>query len=144
MDIRRPPRRDPDGLGTILTEALDLLSQAGQGFGELVTSHLRMVVATDHVARHYILPSSAWGSTFEDQSRINARVLACKLVWAAAAIRLARDAKATGLPVNRAGISAACWDAQQRFLRQFPDADEWIEYMEPDQEGDDGPIAGAA
>jgi hypothetical protein len=127
----------------VLSDALGRLSRAGQGFGELVTSHLRMVVATDHVAQAYVLPSSAWGSTFQDQARTNGHVLACHLVWAATAIRLARDAKAAGRKADRSAISDACWAAQQRFLNQFDDAEEWIEYMRPGSDSD-GPAAGAA
>jgi len=127
----------------VLRDALERLSEAGQGFGELVTSHLRMVVAVDHLAHAYVLSSSAWGSTFQDQSRTDGHILACKLIWAAVAIRLARDAKASGHPLDRFAISAACWEAQQRFLRQFDDAEEWIAYMRPANDPRD-PGTGAA
>jgi hypothetical protein len=140
MDVRRPPNRDPEALGGILSDALERLSHAGQGFGELVTSHLRMVVATDHLAQAYVLPTSAWASTFQDQSRSNGHVLACKLIWAATSIRLARDARAAGRPIDRITVREACWTAQQRFLRRFGDADEWIDYMKPggDMDADSG------
>ena len=143
MDLRRPPQRDPAGLERVLTEALERLSRAGQGFGELVTSHVRLVVAVDHVVQAYVLSSRAWGSTFQDPSRTNGHILACKLVWAAAAIRLARDAKAFGRAMDRDAIRDACWQAQQRYLRQFPDAEEWIDYMNPNRDSG-GSAAGAA
>jgi hypothetical protein len=143
MDLRKPPRRDPGRLQSVLGDALERLSHAGQGFGELVTSHLRMVVAVDHVAQAYILSSSAWGSTFQDQSRTNGHILACKLIWAATSIRLARDAKRAGRPLNTVAIRDAAWEAQQRFLHQFGDAEEWIAYMQPEG-GADGPASGTA
>jgi hypothetical protein len=143
MDLRKPPLRDPEGLQGVLGDALDRVSHAGQGFGELVTSHLRMVVATDQVAQAYVLSSSAWASTFQDQSRTNGHILVCKLIWAATSIRLARDAQRANRALDTATIRDAAWDAQQRFLHQFADAEEWIAYMQPGR-GADGPAPGAA
>jgi hypothetical protein len=143
MDIRRPPHHDPEGLGRVLSDALAHLSNAKQGFGELVTSHLRMVLATDAALSPYFLPNSVWASTFQDLSRTNAYVLACQLIWAATSIRLARNARAARHPIDKGVIAAAAWDAQERFLRQFSGAEEWIEYMRPDQDtaSDAGPGA---
>jgi hypothetical protein len=144
MDIRRPPHRDPEGLGRVLGDALAHLSQAKQGFGELVTSHLRMVLATDSSACAYYLPNSVWASTFQDQSRTNSYILACHLIWAATSIRLARDAHAGRRSIEQTVIAAAAWEAQQRFLRQFPGAEEWIDYMRPDLDPADHSGPGAA
>lgn len=141
MDIRKSPNHDPHTLEKTLTDALERLSIAGQGFGELVTSHLLMVVATDYVGQAYVLPSRVWASTFQDRSRTDGHILACMLIWAATSIRLARDAKAAGQPLKRISVRNACWNAQQRFLRQFDDAEMWIDYMDPSRDrglGEDG------
>ena len=144
MDIRRPPKRNPEALRRVLNDALGRLSAAGQGFGELVTSHLRTVVATDDVRQEYALPTSAWGSTFEGQSSTNGHFVACELIWAATAIRLARDAKAAGRHPDLTAMREACWAAQQRFLHQFDDADVWIDYLKPNLGPDSGMTNGAA
>jgi hypothetical protein len=144
MDVRSEQTRDPEALKRVLDDALSRLSCAGQGFGELVTSHLRIVVAVDEPADAYILPQSAWRSTFQGQSRTSGHLLACRLIWAATAIRLARDAKAVGRRVGSEAIRKACWAAQRRFLSQFDNAQEWIRYMDPDLDRDVGSGPGAA
>lgn len=137
MDVRRAPRHDPDALKAVLTEALERLSAARNGFGELVVDHLRLVVAADHVEKHYDLGASAWGSRFQGRERYDAHYLACHLIWAATAVRLARDAAHAKQSFDRARVRAACWEAQKRYLGQFADAEDWIEYMDPDNHASD-------
>ena len=132
MDIRGRYHRDPARLEAVLSTALGKLSQAGQGFGELVTSHLVLVVASDRLRRHYIISKRVWASRFQDAARTDAHMLACQLIWAATAIRLARDTRQAGQALDRATIRQRCWDAQRRFLSAFDDAEEWIEHMDPD------------
>jgi len=136
MDMRGPESRDPDALVAITSEALDLLSAAKQGFGELVTSHLTSLWAVDELKRHYVLDHRAYASTFAGAERSNPMYLACHLIWAATMIRLARDARAIGRPLDRSSARHVAWLAQKRFLEAFDDPEEWIESMRPEGESD--------
>jgi hypothetical protein len=58
-------------------------------------------------------------------------LFACRLISAATVIRLRRNAELAGARLDDRSLDRACWDAQERFLRQFEGADEWISYMAP-------------
>jgi hypothetical protein len=132
VDLRHGAARDPEGLERVLSDALEHLSYAGQGFGELVTSHLQTVVAMDRVTHGWAPGKSAWASNFQGMARTNGHFVACQLVWYATAIRLERDRKASGRALNKTAMRDACRAAQERYLRQFDDAEQWIRYMDPD------------
>jgi len=42
-----------------------------------------------------------------------------------------RDARHSRRKILDSRVEEACWDAQQRFLRQFPDGEWWIDRMRP-------------
>jgi len=130
-DWRRPPSRAPERAVALTSDALSELSTAGQGFGELVTSHLRFVVAVDDVTRQIGISPRAFIATF-DESVWDARTLAARLVWAATAVRLGHNAMAAGRELNAAGARVACREAQRRFLQQFGDWEEWVARLDPE------------
>jgi hypothetical protein len=116
-------------LEVVLKHALRLISLAKGGFGELVTSHLKLVGAVrlrDPAAwtsvRGYISP-------FRGHEGTNSQYLACQLVWAATFIRLCHDSFALGKEPELIGIREAAVEAQLRFVRQFENSDEWSAYL---------------
>jgi hypothetical protein len=145
MDWRpRLPEGAPEPI-PVVSDALRRISAAGQGFGELVASHLRTVIITHDLPSEVVPGTRAWVTNFSRAEARNSHYLACRLIWVATATRLARDAKRSGKPLDSGQVRRACWDAQRRFLLQFEDAERWIEHMDPDNhETDDPPTGGAA
>jgi hypothetical protein len=116
-----------------LREASKSVSVAGGGFGELVGSHLRLVAAVNS-KRGWVAPYvGGYVSSFPPIEVSNPYLLACRLVWAATVIRLSQDAFASKVPRDMAAIRRAAHEAQLRFVRQFPDNSEWVEYLEEDR-----------
>lgn len=114
---------------TILTRALGLISTAKGGFGELVTSHLKFVGAVSGRPPYISTNMRGYISRFRGPEATSETYLACELVWAATYIRLSRDAAALNTPPNKEQIRKAAYEAQLRFVRQFPDADEWVGFL---------------
>jgi hypothetical protein len=113
----------------VLTRSLNLISAAKGGFGELVTSHLKLVVAVDagqpYVSRH----ARAYVSHFHGPEATNGQYLACQLIWAATFIRLSRDAVAHRVKPDLVAIREFALASQLRFVRQFPESDTWSSYL---------------
>jgi hypothetical protein len=145
MDLRRKELRNPAELVRVTSEALSRISAAGQGFGELVTSHLQAVVAAEDPSTTTAVSVRAYASDFRGHEAQNGHYLACQLVWAATATRLTWDARRTKRVIDQNALRDACWEAQKRFLSQFQNAYEWIEYLDPDHPHPPGsPLPGAA
>jgi hypothetical protein len=116
-------------------EALEMISSARAGFGELVTGHLRLVVVSGTAwdiaaptARAYITPLGR-------HSRSNSQYLACRLIWAATWIRLVRDMDAQGRRRDYELVRRAALESQVRFVHQFPDPTEWEQYLRRSAQG---------
>jgi hypothetical protein len=109
---------------------LSSIKAAKAGFSELVVDHLRFVAAMD-VSRGEIQASvRGYVHPFVGPARTNGHALACRLVWVATCIPLERDAAAHRKPFDEGAIIRAANEAQRRFVQQFPNAEEWIEYLE--------------
>jgi hypothetical protein len=113
-----------------LAKALDVIANAKGGFGELVKSHLRLVSAIRVPHAYASQNSRAYVSAFRGHEATNSRYLACQLVWAATFIRLSRDALASTNAIDKASVRRAAYEAQLRFVRQFGDSEQWVEYLE--------------
>ncbi len=133
MDIRPKSSRNPQAIVDITRRALNRISDAGQGFGELVTSHLDTVVAAENPLLTIGVSVRTYASDFRGHEGKNGHYLACHLVWAATAVRFAWNARQRGTDLDSATTHQACWEAVKRFLAQFENAYAWIEYMDPDQ-----------
>jgi hypothetical protein len=145
MDLRGKNTRHPNALTAVVRDALERLSAARQGFGELVTSHLHTIVAVDERTRAIWVKERVFASQFRGPEQNSGHYLACQLIWTATAIRLTRDWRAAGRSLDRVHVRQACWEAQKRFLEQFNDAEVWIRHMDPDNHSTDArPDSGAA
>ncbi len=129
LDVRGASEEEKSHLVRCLTDALEMITTARAGFGELVTGHLRLVVASGTawdlatpMARAYITP-------FGRYSQDNSQYLACRLIWAATCIRLIRDTDAQRLPRDYPTVLRSALEAQIRFVQQFPDATDWEQYL---------------
>jgi hypothetical protein len=129
MDMRPDRRADGHEVLELIGQAIDWISTAKAGFGELVTSHLRLVVAMPSDSERALPTVRIYVSPFEGHERRNSQYLACRLIWAATYIRLARDADARRSPRDEVAIQRACYDAQVRFAKQFEGWEEWVEYL---------------
>jgi hypothetical protein len=122
--------RPASEIEAVLTSALQLISLAKGGFGELVTSHLGLVAALK-VAKPYACVSvQAYISPFRGHEASNSEYLACQLVWAATYIRLARNAAAHGRTPEIGPSRDAAFQAQLRFVQQFANGEEWFTYLQ--------------
>ena len=116
----------------MVSEALERLSLAGQGFGELITSHLRLVAfmqpASDFALPYlqiYVLPLTA-------DAKRSSHLMACQLVWAATVVRLCRDRLHFGHAIMDESINQAARNAQLRFLKQFRGWEVWAKALHLD------------
>lgn len=122
--------RPASDVRAVLDSAMDRISRAKGGFGELVTSHLRFVTALDAPAPVVVVYARGYVSPFQPPEMTNAHFLACRIIWAATYVRLSREALARGAERDLNAIRNAAYEAQLRFTKQFSDAAEWIEYLE--------------
>jgi hypothetical protein len=126
--------RPAKGIASAFTEAMERISVAKGGFGELVGSHLRFVAALNSGKSWVVTYARGYISSFDHVEVENPHVLACRLVWAATVIRLSHDAFAKGNRADLAKFGETAHDAQLRFVRQFPDAERWVDYLESHRE----------
>lgn len=120
---------DTARLGAILKEAMSRISAAKAGFGELVVSNLQLVVAIDSGGN--VSPAAkVYVSKFDGVEGRNSHYAACRLIWAATYIRLHRNLTYRGSQADETVIRAKALDEQLRFVRQFPDSDEWVAFLE--------------
>jgi len=133
FDVRPRARRDLPHLTAHVTEALRRLSAAGQGFGELVTSHLDGVVASSSGRVGAVASVRGYISTFDGIEAKSAHLLACNLVLAATVVRLTRDAERSGSQANAEHLKRTSAKVLRRFLMRFDQADEWISYFDLDK-----------
>jgi len=129
LDLRADRFMDNDQLETVLSEALEHITAARAGFGELVSSHLRQVVAVDAPYESVSPLARSYYTTFPARDRRSTFYLACKLVWAATFIRLLRNHAWWRRSARTKQARAAAREAQFRFVRQFPDAEVWEDYL---------------
>jgi hypothetical protein len=129
-NTRVTDERAPESVVAQVGAALQLISEAKQGFGELVADHLRQVIVATGVRVLSVNPPAYWES-FDWEDTVDPHQVACLLVWAATAIRLYRDARRSRRRLADSQVENACWEAQQRFLKQLPDGDWWIDRMRP-------------
>jgi hypothetical protein len=128
MDLRTDRFRDTQQLEIALQEAVDHIAAAKAGFGELVTSYLRQVVATDF--QESVSPfAQTYYTTFPAVDRRNTVLLACNLVWAATIIRTMRNQPIWRRRAYWAQAHLHAREARLRFVRQFPNPDEWERYF---------------
>jgi hypothetical protein len=129
LDLRTDRFLDHDQPAEVLKEALGHVTAAKGGFGELVTSHLRQVVAVDLPAENVSAFARSYYTTFPARDRRSTFWLACKLVWAATFIRIMRNQPWWRRAAARKGARASAREAQLRFVRQFPDSQRWEDYI---------------
>lgn len=130
FDLRSSKERNRDEVRQVLQDALERLSAAKSGFGELITDHLRMVAVMPAPRGRVLFKLKAYVCPFDGAERKSGHYLACRLIWAATTLRLTRDRLAHNLPVDAAAIEAAARQAQMRFLRQFDGWEEWAKALD--------------
>jgi hypothetical protein len=113
----------------VLAEAVATIRAGGGGFGELVLSHLRFVAAVDHPTGWVAVSAKGFVCPFGRRIVESSRLLACRLVWAATVVRLARDAMASAEAPSPQALARAAEEVQQRFLSQFPASESWTQYL---------------
>ena len=130
LDLRGPREREPADLKPVLRDALQRLSDAKGGFGELVTAHLRLVVAANVPKERVLHQQRAYVCRFDGDAARDGLYFACLLIWAAVSSRLARDQEAYRTTPDRAAIRQAAQDAQLRFIKQHPDWEHWADVLQ--------------
>jgi hypothetical protein len=130
FDLRSSGERDRGQARRMLQDALERLSAAKGGFGELIADHLRMVAIMRVPHGRVVFKLRAYVCPFGGAERTSGHYLACKLIWAATTLRLSRDKLAHNLPVDPATIEAAARQAQLRFLQQFDGWEEWAKLLD--------------
>lgn len=133
MSIRlydlRPRRRKAEDLRPVLREALRWIATAGSGFPELVSDHLKTIVAADVPSDRVLHRLQAYLTRFDAPKNDDARFLATQLVWVATSSRLARDQEAHRDNPDTSAIAAAARAAQLRFVQRFPDWERWADSL---------------
>jgi hypothetical protein len=129
VDLRADRNFDHDQIKRVLNEALGHIRAAQGGFPELVNDHLRRVVAVDSSLESASPLAQAFYTDFRAADRRNTFYLACRLVWAATFIRLMRNHRWWRRGRYRHRARAAAQETQLRFVRQFPDAERWENYL---------------
>jgi hypothetical protein len=136
IDMRSGRLASHNQLRTTITEALELIAGAGQAFRELVESEIQRIVAVDasRKSRGSASPlTHTYVSPFIGLEAHHSRLLACHLVWVAEYHRQFFLARSMGLALDPASVAHACFDTQVAFVKTFPDAPDWLEYLQLQQ-----------
>lgn len=129
MDARPVHDRTSASSTQLVEDALERISTASQGFGELVADHLQLVAFMD-VNADFALPYlKTYVTPLRSGKRPSGHMIACQLVWAATVIRLSRDRLQFGRDADDKEIIGAAERAQLRFIQQFPNWEEWAESL---------------
>lgn len=129
LDLRPPEMRTPSDLRPVLAEALRFISEARGGFGEIVTSHLKLIVAANVPRERVLHRERSYVCRFQGDEARSGFYLACLLVWAAVSSRLARDQEEHRPSPDLEAIRTAAQGAQLRFIKQFPDWEHWADQL---------------
>lgn len=129
LDLRRRQGGEGPDLRPVLEEALRRLSLAGDGFGELVTSHLQTIVVAADLPTRVLHKEKVFVWRLAEGELMDGHHLACLLVWAAVSGRLARDQEAHRTKPDLEAIRTAAQNAQLRFIRHFSDWEYWADTL---------------
>lgn len=129
-DLRADRHSDSDQVEAVFREAAGHLQEFGGEFHRLVTSFIETIVVLDEPGERVSWLGRTYSTTLPVRVRRNTFYLACRLVWVAGYIRaLAAIPWYRRLPYRRSARQAGrnSWIA---FVRQFPDAEEWVRYLD--------------
>ena len=130
IDLRPSAERQPQTPVAQLGAALERISAANQGFGELVADHLRRIVIAPSPGIVASRTPAYW-ETANAIAHADPLELASILVYVATWVRLRRDARAFRRRLRIPALRQASWAAQTRFLECFPDGSWWIDRLRP-------------
>lgn len=114
-------------LAPVLEQALERVAVAGERYEHLVRDNLRFVAAANVREDYASVPAQGYVSSFKHSEAASPHYLASNLIWAAEFIRFRRSLPGAQ---DKAAAYAAAKNAQLRFVREFPDAEPWVEYIE--------------
>jgi hypothetical protein len=129
-DLRDDRHSDNDQVEAVFREAAGYLQESGGEFHNLVVSYIKTIVVLDEPGERVSWVGRTYSTTLPVRVRRNTFYLASRLVWAAGYIRaLAAIPWYRRLPYRRSAQQAGrnSWIA---FVRQFPDAEEWVRYLD--------------
>jgi hypothetical protein len=136
MEVSEYTPEQSERIRNTLAGAMRELAQVDGGFSDAVTSQLRMVVAM-RVAGPPIAGAAVWVrayiSRFDGAEATSARALACRLLWAAVYTKLHIEADRMGVVADETSIRQACFEEEVRFVKNFENWPDWLEYIQRDQ-----------
>lgn len=128
LDARVPARRAAAPLASAVARALELLTHAGEGLAELVPAHVAtLAVMGDRP--HFAAPHLRLYLMSDDAFSESPHAVACRLVWAATVIRLARDRLHFDQVVDGAAVLEQARLAQLRYLQRFDGWEAWADAL---------------
>lgn len=134
QDLREDRHTDHDQVEAVFREAIAHLQQYGGDFHTLVTSNIEQVVVLDSPEERVSWIGRTYATTLPIRVRRSTFYLACRLVWAAGYMKALRSIPwYRRLPARRSA-RAAGRNAWVAFVRQFPDSEEWEQYLKEHQD----------
>ena len=109
---------------------LSIVSRTREVVSVSSSSHLRFMATLKAPRSAVLVHARGYVWPFPALELRNPHFLACRIMWATTYVRLSRDALARGAPRDLEAIRQTSYDAQLHFTKQFPDAQEWIGYLE--------------
>ena len=116
-------------LSPVLEEALSRIAVAGDEHRSLVDNNLRFVAATNVRADYVSVPARGYVTAFTNAEATSPHYLAANLIWAAEFIRVQQAARVAGRRTTVEQVQQAAKAAQARFVSEFPDSDQWIDFL---------------
>jgi hypothetical protein len=117
-------------LAPVLEQALDRIAIAGTPYRTLVKDNLKFVAAANIRDAYVSVPARGYVSAFRNSEVVSPHYLAANLVWAAEFIRFQQSEPILGRKSSGAAARTAARNAQLRFVREFPDSDAWVAFLE--------------
>ncbi len=111
----------------LFREAMRFVEMSGEDLNQVLVNNLRRIALVRGRSR-IAVAEGKYGTTLLGVEGRNSFYLACRLLWVAKYIELARETR--GFRRNDSAIRNASFDAVAEFASRFPEGDEWIRYME--------------
>ncbi len=111
----------------LFADAARYIEAAGPDLNATFSSNLRRIALVQEGFEQIAVRDRKYGTTLKGAEGTNAFYLACRLLWVARYIELAR---AGTYPEDSRAHRDACFDFVSAFALRYPEGEAWVGYME--------------
>jgi hypothetical protein len=130
LDLRPDRNVDHDQVEAAFEEAVEYLHEPDPRYFRLVVTAIAQINVYDVPHESLVWWSRHLNTPLPASVRRNTFYLACRLVWAASYFDALSQVPFLLRPFTRKAARKVAEDTWIQFVRQFPDSDEWVSYLQ--------------